>query len=91
MKQYILPAVVAVSLAASLTHARTSPLSIKYSGDTSDEQVGSYQTYTVKCSDKREYTLSKLSEPTKWCVGNPAEGNCSSKKVRVASDACNQR
>ena len=91
MKKFLLPGLVAVSLAASLSHARTSPLSIKYSGDALDEQGAAYQTYTVKCSDKREYILSKLDEPTLWCVGNPAEGNCSRKKVRVASDACNQR
>ena len=91
MKNSAMALLVASVLAAPLTLAGASPLSITFAGDAQTADGTPYKNYQVKCSNNRTHAISRWEESDQWCVGEQASENCSRKKIKAAKLACKQK
>ena len=90
MKKSAMAIFVASVLAAPVTLAGASPLSITFSGDAQSAEGAAYKKYEVKCSNNKTHLMSKWEEDAQWCVGESTE-SCSRKKIKAAKLACKQK
>ncbi|TGD74270.1 hypothetical protein E4634_09110 [Mangrovimicrobium sediminis] len=73
--------------AVSVSSFAAKPRSIEFSASHEAADGSSYATYTVKCSDGTENTLTSYSR-SKWCVGDNSAELCEKKQIKAAQKAC---
>ncbi len=49
-----------------------------------------YKTYTVRCSDSGQRTISYWKKRKQWCLGTKTK-RCSGKRITTATIACRSR
>ena len=74
------------ALSASAFAAKPTSVVLNAEQETSDGVA--YSTYTVKCSDGSESTLTSWSTTRKWCVGDDSSDLCERKQIKAARKAC---
>ncbi len=71
----------------SATSFAAKPRSVELTASHEAADGTSYSTYTVKCSDGTENTLTQFSS-RKWCVGDNSTELCEKKQIKAAQKAC---
>ena len=85
----IIHAAVFAALAAASTAALAAkPTTIVLDAEHQATDGATYSTYTVKCSDGSESTLTSWTESRKWCVGDTESEQCERKQIKAAQKAC---
>jgi hypothetical protein len=75
-------------LAFSISAFAAKPLSINFVADEKSKDGLEFSSYTVKCSDGNEESLTAWDQRKTWCVGKDSKDNCDKKQIRAAKVAC---
>ncbi len=84
----IYAAAFAALAAASTAALAAKPTTISLDAEHQANDGTAYSTYTVKCSDGSESTLTSWTDSRKWCVGDSDSEQCERKQIKAAQKAC---